>query len=857
MNPDLQLSNEIGTPVANADTASASKEGLVFSNAIDCNVVACLHPHPMQRSKPETVLWQDESSFGRLTTLAETLLERHHVPAGSKLYLQYGSAHILLDKPDKPEVDVRPLDDKADWSGEVQTMIAKALVRKKETRGQESFILETRWTHGILHGLDSDTDNPRNKIRGVLNASLVRTQDDVQGRQQYIPRRVLDTVFNEQRIRQLVSNDESINPSMFGTRDALWQNELEFARDIYLNGVRLLALFVYVTDIKLSFLHYILERAKQRGFENTPLVHRFLNVDDLPHDCPQFELDRMLEQQFKFNAHEFTSVSQMEQPMRIDLDFDTIVPITHVVQDGKPALVGKGNYGRVYRVRIEPGHHRFDADQSKCYALKVSKRDLEVSEEALEHEEQVFRKLIKASKSSQYLVLYRAIWTHKRRLYMLFDLAEGSLKELLSSARSPMSNSSAVTLLALLRGVAKGVQHIHRSTRLKESNESPAPDHLPKPKINPPWTGYHHDLKPANILRFKDDRGKEVWKISDFGTARLTRAAYSGSGANEYNSGGTGAIRGDSVYRSPDYELNATSSRPSDIWSLACIFLEALLWAFNLAVLDESDESFEWKRTKNRGAKGGESQTTSSATFWYSYYDEEGHAMIELKPVVREYLNLLQQHCEHWGVFADLVRILNRMFNIPSKIRPKAPEIVDYLKRLQTQAQADIDAGADYSKPLGTTPKAERVTDLRGGSVLGGEEYNHGPVPVRRHIRRNTISNAQLQRSHITDFDAANLHTTGSHYASSLLTDSARPTPQTPPRLVQQSMEQRFAATVTAPDGTQSHISQTASGGDGAADPLEMVAVRGPGAWDGFQANGHGQTESEINGYRRSEETQR
>lgn len=86
--------------------------------------------------------------------------------------------------------------------------------------------------------------------------------------------------------------------------------------------------------------------------------------------------------------------------------------------------------------------------------------------------------------------------------------------------------------------------------------------------------GRHGDIKPQNILWFRQDhygRGRGVLKISDFGVtmfhSELTTKVL------------PERIRGiTQSYAAPEYELGPKVSRPYDIWSLGCIFLEFITW---------------------------------------------------------------------------------------------------------------------------------------------------------------------------------------------------------------------------------------------------------------------------------------
>jgi len=89
--------------------------------------------------------------------------------------------------------------------------------------------------------------------------------------------------------------------------------------------------------------------------------------------------------------------------------------------------------------------------------------------------------------------------------------------------------------------------------------------------------GFHHDLKPSNILLYGADTDNTIWKIGDFGSGAV-KYVSSTSRDSIYN---RKASTGDPIYSALEYVVEGRVSRPKDIWSLGCIFLEVLIWALD------------------------------------------------------------------------------------------------------------------------------------------------------------------------------------------------------------------------------------------------------------------------------------
>jgi serine/threonine protein kinase len=80
---------------------------------------------------------------------------------------------------------------------------------------------------------------------------------------------------------------------------------------------------------------------------------------------------------------------------------------------------------------------------------------------------------------------------------------------------------------------------------------------------------FHHDIKPADILVCGSDN---TLKITDWGCACVkSLTAYAGPGTP------TSGNKGNPYYLPPECR-KGPSSRPHDVWSLGCVFLELLIW---------------------------------------------------------------------------------------------------------------------------------------------------------------------------------------------------------------------------------------------------------------------------------------
>jgi serine/threonine protein kinase len=270
---------------------------------------------------------------------------------------------------------------------------------------------------------------------------------------------------------------------------------------------------------------------------------------------------------------------------------------------------------------------------------------------------------------------------------MLFPCAEMNLRQLWGTwPRPELHNKVVGWLLSQFKGLADGVRHIHNLGPADLSPKSLGKNLHPSESSR---TGFHHDLKPENILVFTKVSGRNrepslsdfILKISDFGTAKIN-TVLSGADYTHYTNN---LSFGDSVYGAPDFALEGRTSRPYDIWSLGCIFLEMMLWTFDVSGSDLG--IFAQARLECVGA-----QNHQSEAFWH----RDKNYKIRLKEPVLERLGQLEEHCRSRGVFGNIVSATGRMLQKDPKQRIKAPTLCNLLDATLLQASFDLEIEGYY-----------------------------------------------------------------------------------------------------------------------------------------------------------------
>lgn len=231
---------------------------------------------------------------------------------------------------------------------------------------------------------------------------------------------------------------------------------------------------------------------------------------------------------------------------------------------------------------------------------------------------------------------------HKDRYHLLFRWADGGNLDDLWTKQHPrpeVTHNGVCWLAQQCEGLAYGLEGIHNTKMVAEDVETVGPTRNSRMSTQAPESGpgasadpmddndgkdygRHGDIKPQNILWFKQDDnqfGLGVLKLSDFGLTEFHRSLTTKVSPRN--------IRVTPTYSAPERELDEKLSRPFDIWSLGCIFLEFVTWIL-LGV--EGLDLFN----QNRSEDGGSRDPRIILDNFYRVIREEGHERAEVKPTV-------------------------------------------------------------------------------------------------------------------------------------------------------------------------------------------------------------------------------
>lgn len=360
-----------------------------------------------------------------------------------------------------------------------------------------------------------------------------------------------------------------------------------------------------------------------------------------------------------------------------------ILPINFPEGGSSESSLGEGHYGEVRAITIDPAHHYFPTNpRSQKFALKEFKNNDGEASAQFKAEVEMLRHFRKIS--HDFMVLDHASFTYlnvrqELKYCILFPFAElGNLKQYMENWKPPLvDRDSTVWLIEQAWGVAGAVRRIHNAGEPPETEE--APQHLQVAgqfKVSERGSAVHHDIKPENILVFRDSDGRPTFKISDYGCGKLLAPASNGV-SRQTN------VKGTKTYHAPEAMERKKVGRPMDMWALGCFYLELMIWMFG----SMKPEAFRLQRGYVT-RPGGQRISLDTEEFWWTNPDT---TRVELRPIVSDQISDLLLHPKIQGnvVFEDLINlVIIRLLNPVREMRLKSRGACNVLDQIRENAKA-------------------------------------------------------------------------------------------------------------------------------------------------------------------------
>ena len=221
----------------------------------------------------------------------------------------------------------------------------------------------------------------------------------------------------------------------------------------------------------------------------------------------------------------------MSQPFTSFQDFKRRYPI-RPNDDG--ALLGSGSYGRVIKVE--------DQLETEWVAIKISEFKGNDTK-SLKAEVELAQRVPRQANIARYDACYRLETdTSVSDFAIMKYYPDGNLADLLRRV-----TLTPTQIYDLTQGILLGLQHLHRHRIV------------------------HRDFKPANILISRDNAGRFIPKIADFGLSKLVSDDELDSSDFDLSDG-----RGTPSYKAPEQIEGSRVSFNLDLWAFGVILYEMM-----------------------------------------------------------------------------------------------------------------------------------------------------------------------------------------------------------------------------------------------------------------------------------------
>lgn len=273
---------------------------------------------------------------------------------------------------------------------------------------------------------------------------------------------------------------------------------------------------------------------------------------------------------------------------------------------------------------------------------------------------------------------------------MLFPYAQCNLREYMKRTSFDINNKECLLwFLEQLLGLAHALRNLHDFVDT-QSTASRSTLVAPSPEVRK--SGWHHDIKPENILYYCDIGVRHgTFRMADFGSGKV----------HTYRSGSvnTRTPNGTLTYEPPEAKYEGATSRPYDVWSLGCVFLELLIWA---VFKNDAVEGFANERVARRFPDSQIDEFEDDA-FWQMREDGRPFRRDSVDHQIRHLREEASK--QEAQPFKEVVELIERMLDPNRRARIIALDVWDTLNRIVNQKKVDLDDTQDSSVQRGVDTK--------------------------------------------------------------------------------------------------------------------------------------------------------
>ncbi|KAJ4365203.1 positive regulation of MDA-5 signaling pathway [Neocucurbitaria cava] len=422
------------------------------------------------------------------------------------------------------------------------------------------------------------------------------------------------------------------------------------------------------------------------------LLDSGLNDQDLPltkDSCANTKLKRLIptfcdnQKRFRiayFGLNSMQNLGDITKPIKFDED--------------EKHLLGTGAFGEVWEIEIHDDHRSFFNVRTfyriLCNCTKFGGKGAGAKNKfAMKVTQQAGREpqfhIAMADLTHSHLLKCLASFTFSSKYHMIYEKADQDLEKFIGENKnvSDITSFSGSDLARQLYGLAGALSVIHNQENVGSDYNASL---LGVPRERFSRAGYIHDIKPDNILVFiyNQDGKKTYWmRLSDFSCANVRDLVRSVSGQKR-DSWATENKKSTPNYRAPEFLRDEKISRPYDMWSLGCVYLELLVW-----YTEGYDALKEFRTARLRQVKPDGIKDEG-----FCYTTERGeNATVHLRDIVQKKLKEVSVRCT--GHLAAIAKVVPGLLQVDPKKRPTAADLVEQLKHLDNGERPPF----DYEQP--------------------------------------------------------------------------------------------------------------------------------------------------------------
>ncbi|KAH8892263.1 kinase-like protein [Thozetella sp. PMI_491] len=374
--------------------------------------------------------------------------------------------------------------------------------------------------------------------------------------------------------------------------------------------------------------------------------------------------------------------------------------------------VASGGFGHVFRARIHPDYRKFlGFDYGPSHRFAVKRLDkARTSREDFNREREALIRL--RTLSHPHLTTLLSTYQDESNYYILFPWADGDLRSFWEQNPKPRTDTfSSLWIMKQLIGLADGLSKIHNLASEVSRDAIKAVDELHQGHV-----GRHGDIKPENILWYKERDGAGVLKITDFG-----HSSFKHSSTELSRDRPKGATR---AYMAPECDVSSEFSHSWDVWSLGCLFLEFVTWYLlgNPAV-----DLFA--KLRDSVTHEGDLGKRDLTFFEIQQQEEGGKPTATLKSSVMQWITMLREVHGASPFTNELLNLIEmKMITVDPRERAPCSRVLENLTKMELRCTHEPDyvkSNLLRRKPPWTDPSPclERINNTTNRADPAGKHF--------------------------------------------------------------------------------------------------------------------------------------